>query len=453
MAENQIFEYLYLATTRCNCRCKHCVPKVYTGKPFELTSGQMIEQYEKSSYLKRNSVSVAGGEPFVKEDVIEFIEYLDQKRIPTVVSTNGWFTDRVEKLLDCLSTDSSVRFAISIDGPEQMHDEIRKVKGIFQNAVNTAVLIKERGFNVQINTVIQKDNLENLEDFDSFFKCKGIPVIYIPQIFVGEEKFDFSLDDIRKILKYANYPRAKKYLLSKGSWKISNCHAAKNSWVIDCNGDVYACWGGYYKDNSDDYIIGNISERSFDEVFESDRKSHVYENVVKKCSGCLLPRDIERENEHFGYSARLTFEEVEILADDLGNKTVLDDYAIDSDDWYPTEHFEGENFRWMKKAKSVMYVRIERKSRKIVLDIINARSENYKFTVNLKGCCNTASIEGIDSGVGRNNISIPIPDDFTDVGLIEIDLEIDRLWSPKDYNKYSTDERMLGLGVFSAEVI
>ena len=181
----ELCEFLYLPTTRCNCRCKHCTPQVYTGKEVEMTSQYLIEQYEKSKFLKGNSVSVAGGEPFLKEDLDEFIVYLDAHKIPTVISTNGWFTDRIVRLMDKLTDCETVRFAISIDGPQEMHDEIRRCRGIYQRAVDSAVMLHERGFQTQINTVVQKDNLEDLEEFDAFFKDQGIPVVYIPEIFVG----------------------------------------------------------------------------------------------------------------------------------------------------------------------------------------------------------------------------------------------------------------------------
>ena len=224
----EICEFLYLPTTRCNCRCKHCAPQVYTGKEIEMTSQQLIEKYEKSKFLKGNSVSVAGGEPFLKDDIDEFIVYLDSHKIPTVISTNGWFTDRIERLINKLENCETVRFAISIDGPESMHDEIRRCKGIYQKAVQSALMLHERGFQVQINMVVQKDNLEYLEEFDTFFKNKGIPVIYIPVVFVGEEEFNFTPEDIRKIFRFVDYPRGRKYLLSKGKWLIKNCHAGRN---------------------------------------------------------------------------------------------------------------------------------------------------------------------------------------------------------------------------------
>ena len=144
MEQRKLCEYLYLAATRCNCRCRHCTPKLYTGKgETELTSKELIQRYEESYFLQNNSVSVAGGEPFLKEDLEEFILYLDQKNIPCIISTNGWFTDKIEKLTGQLKDTETVRFSVSVDGIGQVHDEIRGLKGIYNRALESIKLLKD----------------------------------------------------------------------------------------------------------------------------------------------------------------------------------------------------------------------------------------------------------------------------------------------------------------------
>ncbi len=451
----QLCEFLYLPTTRCNCRCKHCAPQVYTGKAVEMTSRQLIEQYEKSKFLKGNSVSVAGGEPFLKDDIDEFIVYLDSHKIPTVISTNGWFTDRIERLVNKLEDCETVRFAISIDGPESMHDEIRRCRGIYQKAVQSALMLHSRGFQVQINMVVQKDNLDSLDEFDAFFKSNGIPVIYIPVVFVGEEEFNFTPEDIRKIFRFVDYPRGRKYLLSKGKWLIKNCHAGRNSWMLDCNGDVYACWGGYYKENAEEYLMGNLFEKDFDEIFLSDKKEAVCAGVVSGCTGCLLPRDIERETDVFGYSTKLTYDEVAVLADDLCSISYLEDYSADINEWYGREMMNEAGFHWMKKLAATVYVNIgEKRASRLMLHYLNwyapqTGGDGLKVTLSVRD----SELITEECMLGENTLSVPIPDELDLKGLVKIDLKINKQWTPAEINTESTDIRSLGLGVFSVQLI
>lgn len=142
----KLCEALYLATTRCNCRCKHCAANLHTGKENEMSSKKLIERYEESDLLQKNSISLGGGEPFIKEDIEEFICYLDKKKIPCIISTNGWFTKKIENLLNCLENMDIIRFSVSIDGIGEVHDKIRGLKGCYDRALESVKLIKSRNF-------------------------------------------------------------------------------------------------------------------------------------------------------------------------------------------------------------------------------------------------------------------------------------------------------------------
>lgn len=343
-------EAIYNVTTRCNCRCTHCNPKVYTGKAKEISSKEMIERFEQSKYLQGNTIAVTGGEPFLKADLEEFILYLNEKNIPCAITTNGWFTDKIIQLVERIKNKEMIRFSISIDGTEERHDEIRGLRGIYQKAMESVKALKERGFDVQVNTVVRKDNLQTLDEFDSIFREMGVPVAYIPEVFVSEREFNFAPEDIKKAFRFVTYPRGRKYLLSQGKYRITNCHAGTNTWHIDSNGDVYACWGSYYREDSDRYILGNLFEQDFDTIFESQKKRDICDQVVKNCSGCLLPCDLEREVEVFGMDTSYTKDEVAILADEIGNCSRLDDFSVDESEWHLLEKDgEGNTFRWMKR--------------------------------------------------------------------------------------------------------
>lgn len=448
----ELSEFLYLATTRCNCRCKHCSPSVYTGKPNEMTSAQLISQYKRSKILKQVPVSVAGGEPFLKEDLDEFIIYLAGQHIPCVISTNGWYVEKIEKLLSKLGKCSTVRFAISIDGPEKMHDSIRRRDGIYRRALDSAVQIRDAGLEVQVNTVIQKENLAGLEDFDQFFKQNNLPVIYIPKVFVGEESFDFTAEDMKKMFRYVNYARGRKYLLSGGKYLIQNCHAGRSSWVIDCNGDIYTCWGGYYKDNSRDYIMGNLLENDFDEIFVSEKKEAVCRGTVAGCEGCLLPRDIERETEIFHFSTKLTYEETALLKEELSSKSTLQDYAITADEWYGPEKLENRTFRWMRGTCADIYVRCEGDGKGLLrIEYLNGKPEKageepVTATVFANGI-NAGSFVCVP-GKGCMETELSIEDDL----LVQVRIQLNKTWRPNDYAETS-DKRSLGLAIFKVEIV
>lgn len=449
-------EALYNVTTRCNCRCKHCNPKVYTGKAKEISSKEMIERFEKSKYLQGNTITVAGGEPFLKADLEEFILYLNERRIPCVISTNGWFTDKIIHLVEQIKNKEFLRFTISIDGTEERHDEIRGLRGVYQKAMESVRALKERSFEIQINAVVQKDNLQTLDEFDCMFREMGVPVAYIPEIFVSEREFNFTPEDIKKAFRFVTYPRGRKYLLSQGKYRITNCHAGTNTWYIDSNGDVYACWGSYYREDSDRYILGNLFEQDFDTIFESQKKRDICDQVVKNCSGCLLPRDLEREAEVFGMDTSYTKDEVAILADEISSCSRLDDFSVDESEWHLLEKDgEGNTFRWMKRKTARAFLNYRGgvwRKKHASIDYLNVRPhKNDEKPLTL-----SVAIEGIEIGTfvckdGRNQISIPIPHRINLDGLVEMELKISALWRPDEYTD-SSDTRELGIAVYSIAI-
>lgn len=442
----EVCEFLYFATTRCNCRCRHCNPSLYTGKNREMTSSEMIKHYEMSKFLQGNTISVAGGEPFLKEDLDEFIVYLDKKKIPCIISTNGWFTERVERLLNKLEDNKTVQFAISIDGTEEMHDEIRRCKGIYKRAIETVRLIKAKNFNVQINMVVQKGNIKLLEEFDSFFNSLNVPVAYIPEIFVGDDTFNFTTAEIKEIYPYISRPRDRKYILSKGKYTITNCHAGKTTWLIDCNGDVYTCCGGYYKDNREKYIIGNLYDSDFDAIFTSRRKEQICRNVVDTCEGCLLPRDIERETKCFGLSTQYTKSDIMIWQEKLSTVCFLDDYSLDNNNWNDLEQNDYGTFRWMKGKVASLFIKNNKASNKLVIKYLNIVGTNINKDVRLRIYLDEYFAGEIRCEEGVHTIEFPLSETLKDE-IIEVKLHTNLEWIPKECSM-GMDARVLGLGIY-----
>ena len=223
---------------------------------------------------------------------------------------------------------------------------------------------------------------------------------------------------------------------------------------MDCNGDIYACWGGYYKDDAKEYLIGNMLEKDFDDIFMSDKKEVVCAGVVRNCEGCLLPRDIERETDTFGFSTKLTYDEVAVLAEDLTNLSTLDDYSVDRGEWYDQEKYNGVPFRWMKKKDVTLYVNVrDKKPEKLIIHYINGyvpskEQEQMKVTFTLQ---DEKSIV-MNCELGENTGDIALPESLKLSGLVKLDISVDKLWKPSDINKESFDERPLGIGVFSVEL-
>jgi MoaA/NifB/PqqE/SkfB family radical SAM enzyme len=75
-------------------------------------------------------VHLRGGEPFMHPDILELLEYIYDKGLITVLDTNGTCMEKY--LEDIVRFGRRMLLSISVDGPEEIHDFVRGVKGAFQ---------------------------------------------------------------------------------------------------------------------------------------------------------------------------------------------------------------------------------------------------------------------------------------------------------------------------------
>ena len=108
------FRVFYDITYKCNLRCKHCFTSSGIQKKDELTIDEKIKLVEQLSKLGVERVSIAGGEPFVSEDLYKFIEKCNEKDIDVSISTNATlFTNEV---IDKINKLKIKNITVSFDG-------------------------------------------------------------------------------------------------------------------------------------------------------------------------------------------------------------------------------------------------------------------------------------------------------------------------------------------------
>ncbi len=131
---------LFYVTSRCNLRCSHCFYLEELNKHDEMS----LEEIEKvaRSLAPLSFVRMTGGEPFLRKDLPEVIHAFRRhsatKRLGII--TNGtrpeWVQKTVARMFE-LSPDVTVDVGVSVDGLQEVHDELRGLKGSFQRAKDT----------------------------------------------------------------------------------------------------------------------------------------------------------------------------------------------------------------------------------------------------------------------------------------------------------------------------
>jgi radical SAM protein with 4Fe4S-binding SPASM domain len=142
--------------------------------PDELTFQQIVDFYDRNPYLQK--VTFIGGEVFMRKDIIDLISYLDHSR-DIVICTNGTLIGdaKVNALRKCHRV---YTLCISLDGPREIHESIRRVKGSYDKAIKTIQVLAPI-VPVTVNLVIQDENLQFIPDMIDVCTSLGVKKVKI----------------------------------------------------------------------------------------------------------------------------------------------------------------------------------------------------------------------------------------------------------------------------------
>ena len=149
-------------TNRCNLNCIHCYASSVVSSQNELTTQEgkrLLDQM--ASVAEFRMIVVTGGEPLLRNDIFELMEYAGNLGFRIVFSTNGTLlTPQIARDLFKLGV---VNFSISLDGStQQSHENIRRVPGCFAKTLDGLQAASTSGACVQINFTAMKQNLSEL---------------------------------------------------------------------------------------------------------------------------------------------------------------------------------------------------------------------------------------------------------------------------------------------------
>ncbi|WP_070000610.1 putative heme d1 biosynthesis radical SAM protein NirJ1 [Cellulosilyticum sp. I15G10I2] len=161
-------------TNTCNLKCKHCYAD---SKPEqfkeELDTEEAKALIDDLASLKVPVLLISGGEPLLRKDLFELLEYTREKNIRTTVSTNGTLIDK--ETAKHLKQRGVSYVGISLDGLGVNNDIFRGVQGSFDKAADGIRNCLDIGQKVGLRFTINRSNYDQLEDIFYFIKEEGIP--------------------------------------------------------------------------------------------------------------------------------------------------------------------------------------------------------------------------------------------------------------------------------------
>lgn len=440
-----IQEIIYLPTVRCNLNCKHCGENQSIKLEEEISTIRIADRIIESKLTDTKVISISGGEPFVKADIKEFIlKILKESTFKLGITTNGFFSERIENVLQSLSQEekSRLEFSVSVDGLENTHNSIRRNLNSYLYLMKTLDILLENQIQVGINTVVQSDNQAELLELKNLFEQKSGRKwrhSFIPMsVDISEKKENiYTKEYISAIWPFLQNYREKLTTVMRGTVKVNNCNAGKNNVAIGPDGHVYVCTtGAFFKEHGDRFCIGNLNNSSLDEIWLGSKRPDVRSQYVNKCDGCSGPCEVVREITDNDMEFYLSNNEVKEMFEHettfpFGSRVIM------GSGWHGIEHNETGSFAWMNGRYATLLVRNNGKTFYLDYEVPPAIADG-RITV----LCNGLSVAETALNAGHNIIKVPASGEYQKVTLV-----INKSWKPCEVT-ISTDTRTLGGGHF-----
>jgi MoaA/NifB/PqqE/SkfB family radical SAM enzyme len=262
-------------------------------------------------------VTISGGEPFIRKDLVAFVRSLYGICRPSVINipTNGLLTHRIPQWVAEITRScpkAQIIVNLSVDELGSRHDEIRGVQGSFKRVMETFHALRRipsKNLTVGFHTVISRFNVDHIADICDYLS--GLkPDSYVAEIAEEREELETIGADIAPDPEA--YERAADYIVAASKratlnrmgkiarafrmqyhWTVSRmlkehrqvirCYAGVASAQIASDGTVWACCTRAES-------MGNLRENGYDfrRIWFSQKAAQVRRGIKEKRCWCPM---------------------------------------------------------------------------------------------------------------------------------------------------------------------
>jgi len=165
-------------TYQCNFQCKHCYSSCSSDGINTLTTKECKRMLDIFENQKVQFVQILGGEPLIRNDIYELIQYALTKKYIFSLNTNAslLYEDDISRLVKI----GLKYIQISLHGFEKEHEYLTNCKGSYIKTLNAIKLLIKNGVSVSISCVASDINNNNIIEFLKYLikiKVGGIQVL------------------------------------------------------------------------------------------------------------------------------------------------------------------------------------------------------------------------------------------------------------------------------------
>jgi len=181
-------------TDRCNMACTYCCAESGPAFPSQdLTTQQWLHIIDLLRTAGLRKATITGGEPFVRADIIELLEYLRDSRIAVSLLTNGMLIDEsTAKFLSRLGNLTEVKISIDAVENANIHNRERG-EGSCQRAMRTLSLLRDYGITTVVNMTVHRLNKNELQPIAEWCSKHGHQLEASPILLEGRASQEYYL--------------------------------------------------------------------------------------------------------------------------------------------------------------------------------------------------------------------------------------------------------------------
>ncbi|WP_440991378.1 TIGR04347 family pseudo-SAM/SPASM protein [Haloarchaeobius baliensis] len=290
-------------TTRgCNLYCEHCYASACdSGADGEFSTREGKRLLDDLAEYGVPVVLFSGGEPLVRPDLVELVDYAAHVGLRPVLSTNGTLItdERAEELAD-----AGLAYAgISVDGMAETNDHFRGKDGAFDAAVRGIEHCLDAGLKTGLRYTITQHNRDDLRDIVDLLADTGLDRFCFYHLAYGGRGADISDTDlstaarreaVREVcdltrayhddgheietLLVGNYADAG-YITEYARREMGEDHARTVRRYLETNGgdpagervaDIDYQGNVHLNQFWQSYSLGNVRDRAFGDIWEDD---------------------------------------------------------------------------------------------------------------------------------------------------------------------------------------
>lgn len=291
-------EAAIVVTYRCNARCAMCETWRHPSRREEEFAPELLRKLPPLRFA-----NVTGGEPFLRDDLAEIVSILSGRSSRVVISTNGFFTDRIIALSDRFP---SVGVRISLEGLPAANDELRGLQDGFDHGLRTLLELRrlgrrDIGFGITVSDRNASDLLELFELARSMRIEFATAVVHNSYYFHKQDNAIRDPDHVIRcfeelVRRLLGSRRIKEWFRAyfnrglinyvRGRPRLLPCAAGEDMFFLDPAGDVRPCNG--LPEESEETSLGNLKRASFEEIWQGERARAIRKRLRSCPRNCWM---------------------------------------------------------------------------------------------------------------------------------------------------------------------